>query len=212
MKGCKNIKVPAGFFGFNGKPVKNIGNNRLQYSYNTDLIKLVADCTWDYFSCTNNYGAWPGNKACCDERFSQCCMQVMTWTPTTQRPSAGYGPAEIDIDIETDLDLPTLENPIDDIDLAGGQSVHRPGARSDLSQLCSQSSSGLVSHPEHCSQYISCQQGQGGEWLVNIQDCSPGTVWDDTQHRCDFRRNVPRCNTGKIFTIHMAVSNKRQYS
>merc|ERR1712013_603045 len=108
-KGCKNIKVPTGFFGFNGKPVKNI-----------------ADCTWDYFSCTNSYGAWPGNKACCDERFSQCCMQVMTWTPTTQRPSAGYGPAEIDIDIETDLDLPTLENPIDDIDLAGGQSVHRP--------------------------------------------------------------------------------------
>ena len=131
-------------------------------------------------------------------------MQVMTWTPTTtHRPSAGYGPAEIDIDIETDLDLPTLENPIDDIDLAGGQSVHRPGARSDLSQLCSQSSSGLVSHPEHCSQYISCQQGQGGEWLANIQDCSPGTVWDNSLQRCNFRRNVPRCNKGNNSTIFL---------
>ena len=101
-------------------------------------------------------------------------MKVMTWTPTTHRPasSAGYGPAEpeIDIDIENDLDLPNLENPIDDIDLAGGQSVHRPGGRSDeqyLAQLCSQSSSGLVAHPTHCEQYISCQQGgQGMQYFI----------------------------------------------
>merc|ERR1711892_707325 len=75
-EGCHEIEVPSGFFAFNGKSVNNI-----------------AVCTWDYFSCTNNYGRWPSNKDCCDQRFNQCCMLVMNWQPTTHRPviSGGYG-------------------------------------------------------------------------------------------------------------------------
>jgi hypothetical protein len=167
----------------------------------------VADCTWDYFSCTNNYGAWPNNKACCDERFSQCCMLVMTWAPTTHSPviSGGYGPAEpeIDIEIENDLNLPSLENPIDDIDLAGGQSIHRPGLSAvtselDLAQLCSQAATDMVPHPTDCARYLSCQPGrQGGEWIVTVRDCSPGTVFDTQINSCNFREAVPRCNSGR---------------
>ena len=37
---------------------------------------FAADCTWDFFACTNNYGTWPNNKICCDERFEQCCEKV----------------------------------------------------------------------------------------------------------------------------------------
>ena len=39
-------------------------------------IFFAADCTWDFFSCTNNYGTWPDNKICCEERFEQCCEKV----------------------------------------------------------------------------------------------------------------------------------------
>ena len=52
---------------------------------------LTADCTWDYFSCTNKYGRYPDNKLCCDMRFKQCCMLVMNPTTTTSR----YGSQEI---------------------------------------------------------------------------------------------------------------------
>ena len=111
------------------------------YEYsNIFTVTISADCTWDYFSCTNSYGRWPDNKDCCDQRFNQCCMLVMTWQPTTHRPviSGGYGPAEPEIDI----DLGSLENPIDDIDLGDGQSVQRPGvspvtSELDLEDLCS---------------------------------------------------------------------------
>jgi len=186
-EGCQDLQVPSGFFGFNGKPVVNI-----------------ADCTWDYFSCTNTYGAWPGNKACCDGRFSQCCMLVMT--PTTHSPvsSGGYGPAEpqIDIEIENDLDLPSLESPIDDIDLAGGQSIHRPGvsavtSEQDLAQLCSQAATDLVPHPSDCARYLSCQPGTQGGWIVTVRDCSPGTVFDTQINSCNYREAVPRCSTGR---------------
>ena len=37
---------------------------------------FAADCTWDFFACTNNYGTWPNNKICCEERFEQCCEKV----------------------------------------------------------------------------------------------------------------------------------------
>ena len=37
---------------------------------------FAADCTWDFFACTNNYGTWPNNKICCEERFGQCCEKV----------------------------------------------------------------------------------------------------------------------------------------
>ena len=133
-------------------------------------------------------------------------MLVMNWQATTHRPviSGGYGPAEpeIDIDIENDLNLPNIENPIDDIDLGDGQSVNRPGvspviAEIDPEELCSgaSQSSDLVAHPTDCSKYISCQPG-GGKWLLNIRDCSPGTVFDTQIYQCKFRRNVPRCQTG----------------
>ena len=133
-------------------------------------------------------------------------MLVMNWQATTHRPviSGGYGPAEqeIDIDIENDLDLPNLENPIDDIDLGDGQSVQRPGvspvsSELDLAELCSQSPLDLVAHPVHCSQYIQCQPAGRGTWITNIKDCSPGTVFDTQTSQCDFRQNVPRCQTGK---------------
>ena len=50
------------------------------------------------------------------------------------RPFSGYGPPpeppkpeiDIDIDIDNDLNIPDLENPIDDIDLGNGQIVTRP--------------------------------------------------------------------------------------
>ena len=131
-------------------------------------------------------------------------MLVMNWQPTTHKPviSGGYGPAEpeIDIDIENDLDLPNLENPIDDIDLGDGQSVQRPGVSPvvvelDPEELCSGASSDLVPHPQDCSKYISCQPG-GGKWILNIRDCSPGTVFDTLNNQCNFRANVPRCQTG----------------
>jgi hypothetical protein len=171
-----------------------------EYEYSNIFTETIsADCTWDYFSCTNSYGRWPGNKDCCDQRFNQCCMLVMTWQqPTTHRPviSGGYGPAEPEIDI----DLGSLENPIDDIDLGDGQSVQRPGvspviSEIDLAELCSQASSDLVPHPTDCSKYISCQP-RGDKWILNIRDCSPGTVFDTQNNQCNFRQNVPRCQAG----------------
>ena len=43
----------------------------------THFLKFfAADCTWDFFACTNNYGTWPNNKICCEERFEQCCEKV----------------------------------------------------------------------------------------------------------------------------------------
>lgn len=40
------------------------------------MIFSLADCTWDFFSCTNNFGTWPDNKICCEERFDRCCEKV----------------------------------------------------------------------------------------------------------------------------------------
>ena len=56
----------------------------------------------------------------------QCCMQVMGVTMTTTIPppttaGGGYGPQ-----IDLDIDLGNLENPIDDIDLGEGTGVDRP--------------------------------------------------------------------------------------
>ena len=137
-------------------------------------------------------------------------MLLMAWQVTTHTPviSGGYGPVEpeIDIDIENDLDIPNLENPIDDIDLGDGQSIKRPGASPvvaelDPDQLCS-GEGDLVSHPSDCSKYISCQPGTGGEtWIINIRHCSPGTVFDSSISQCNFRRNVPRCITGQYIKI-----------
>ena len=54
-------------------------------------------------------------------------MVVMNPTTTTRAPFSGYGPVlDIDLNIENDLNIPDPENPINDIDLAGGQVVNRP--------------------------------------------------------------------------------------
>jgi hypothetical protein len=64
------------------------------------------------------------------------------------------------------------------LDLGDGQSVQsQVTSEIDLAELCSQASSDLVPHPSDCSKYISCQPG-GGKWILNIRDCSPGTVFD----------------------------------
>ena len=41
------------------------------------IWKLSADCTWDFFGCTNRAGDWPQSKQCCQARFDACCMKVM---------------------------------------------------------------------------------------------------------------------------------------
>ena len=67
----------------------------------------------------------------------------------------------------------------------------------DLAQLCSQAGTDMLAHPTDCAQYLSCQPGmQGGEWIVTVRDCSPGTVFDTQINSCNFREAVPRCNTG----------------
>ena len=78
----------------------------------------------------------------CKETFDQCKEGIPDVsgypapTASPEPPSGGYGPIEeeipeIDIDIETDIDIPNLENPIDDIDLGNGTGVHRPDEKPD---------------------------------------------------------------------------------
>jgi hypothetical protein len=43
---------------------------------------------------------------------------------------------------------------------------------------------------------VGCQPG-GGKWILNIRDCSPGTVFDTQTNQCNFRQNVPRCHEGR---------------
>ena len=77
------------------------------------FIFISADCTWDYFSCTNKFGVWPDNKVCCDQRFQRCCMTVMGPVVTTARPgpSAGYGPGRIETDISNQMEEEDLQVP-----------------------------------------------------------------------------------------------------
>ena len=131
---------------------------------------------------------------------------------------SGYGPAiDIDLDIENDLNIPDLDNPIDDIDLGNGQVVNRPSLAaataeeeeeeedqpdSAFTALCSAAlgrSEEEVAHPRDCSKFLSCQPGgsSGVEVLVTVRDCGPGTVWDTQTNRCNHRSNVPRCQTGQ---------------
>ena len=135
------------------------------------------------FSCTNNYGTWPENKICCDMRFKRCCMVVMGPQTTTHRPLGGYGPPEEekqeipDIFLEEDLNIPNLENPIEDVDLGDGTMVFRPETAPvlvelDSDSLCSTatSTSYLVANPEQCSTYFSCQSAGPGmfDYLATV--------------------------------------------
>ena len=131
---------------------------------------------------------------------------------------SGYGPAiDIDLDIENDLNIPDLDNPIDDIDLGNGQVVNRPDLAaataeeedeeeqeepgSALMAACEaalQRSEEEVAHPTDCTKFLSCQAGgsSGVAVLVTVRDCSPGTVWDPDINRCNHRSNVPSCQPG----------------
>ena len=189
------------------------------------MISLLADCTWDYFSCTNRYGRYPDNKLCCDMRFKQCCMVVMNPTTTHRPPVSNYGPGPIDIDlnIESDLNIPDLENPIDDIDIGEGQVVNRPEVAASTAEvepgsafleLCSAAalkSSDMAAHPEDCSKFLSCQRGGEGGWLATVRECSHGTVWDPAINQCNYRQNVPSCQAGasgqsvRISTVNLNV-------
>ena len=66
-------------------------------------IFFLADCTWDFFTCTRRYGKWPSNKPCCQARFDDCCMFVMgkkkpmmTTTTSTARPAQDATPPDKD--------------------------------------------------------------------------------------------------------------------
>ena len=48
---------------------------------------ILADCTWDFFGCTNRNGDWPSNKPCCQARFDACCMKVMAGK---KKPGQGH--------------------------------------------------------------------------------------------------------------------------
>ena len=204
--GCEDFKAPKKFFSFGGKkPARN-----------------VADCSWDYFGCTNNYGKWPDNKFCCDMRFKACCMEVMGPQTTTHRPSGGYGPQQPekqeipDIFLEEDLDIPNQENPIEDVDLGDGQMIFRPDtaaveAEVDEETLCSSatSTSYLVENPTDCSRYFSCQSAGPGRWIANPKRCAQGTVFGPGQApggKCDFAENVSgRCHSGRGMEIFFTI-------
>ena len=200
--GCEDLNAPTEFFGFGGrKPARNI-----------------ADCSWDFFSCSNNYGTWPENKLCCDMRFKRCCMLVMGPQTTTHRPIGGYGPPEEeekpevpDIFLEEDLNIPNLENPIEDVDLGDGTMVFRPEtspvvAEVDSDAICASatSTSYLVENPSHCSTYFSCQSSGGGRWIANRKTCSSGTVFNPAVKACDYPQNVNgRCGKrGLVINPH----------
>merc|ERR1711874_584294 len=57
---CGDLSLPEKFSSFSGHEAHNI-----------------ADCSWDFFSCTERYGVWPNNKVCCEQRFNRCSMLVM---------------------------------------------------------------------------------------------------------------------------------------
>ena len=58
----------------------------LMKSVNT-FRPFSADCTWDFFGCTNRAGQWPSNKVCCQARFDACCMKIMAGKKT---PGQGH--------------------------------------------------------------------------------------------------------------------------
>merc|ERR1712223_716287 len=71
-------------------PTSNCGAPDDFGSFSGTPASSTADCTWDFFSCTNKFGTWPDNKICCEERFDRCCEKVngsqkkkVTMKPTT---------------------------------------------------------------------------------------------------------------------------------
>lgn len=46
-------------------------------------------------------------------------------------------------------------------------------------------SAGFFVHPDDCSEYYQCIQGNDGSFLVNQYGCPSGTVWDSEQNFCN---------------------------
>jgi len=192
--------MPTKFFAFNGRPAKNI-----------------ADCSWDYFGCVRRF-----EMDCCMLRYKQCCMQVMGVTTTTTIPppttaGGGYGPQ---IDIDLDIDLGNLENPIDDIDLGEGTGVDRPEFAASVaevdefqnneitnnfvdSSLSTQQLTGYYSVEEDCARLA---RNKKGNLLPNPSDCtrfiscqrSGGSTWIGNPMSCPtgtgFDQEIQSCN------------------
>ena len=141
-------------------------------------------------------------------------MLVMGPQTTTHRPIGGYGPPEEekpevpDIFLEEDLNIPNLENPIEDVDLGDGTMVFRPEtsavvAEFDSDAVCASatSTSYLVENPSHCSTYFSCQSSGPGKWIANRKTCSSGTVFNPAVKACDYPQNVDgRCGKRGLVT------------
>lgn len=61
----------------------------------THFFSFTADCTWDFFTCTNNFGTWPENKECCEKRFDGCCEKVNgPKIKETSRPTSSSKPSD----------------------------------------------------------------------------------------------------------------------
>jgi len=59
--------------------------------FQSSFYFALADCTWDFFGCTNRAGQWPSNKVCCQARFDACCMKIMGGK---KKPGQGHEPFE----------------------------------------------------------------------------------------------------------------------
>ena len=60
---CHNVEMPDTFYSFSGRSATNIGN--IIHINNVHIfigVLVVADCSWDFFRCTERYGTWPDNK------------------------------------------------------------------------------------------------------------------------------------------------------
>ena len=115
MVECVDVAMPDKFYSFSGHEATNtgdyiiFGNLRknmiliakfvhcdldIKVSLNIFVIVvLVADCSWDFFRCTERYGSWPANKVsfhpllamllpCCSivqyrMSYSQFCLMVI---------------------------------------------------------------------------------------------------------------------------------------
>ncbi|CAD7004430.1 unnamed protein product [Ceratitis capitata] len=70
------------------------------------------------------------------------------------------------------------------------QNKYRAGRLIDASTdnvnaLCPQGLTGLAPHPNDCTKFLNCANGN-----THVQDCGPGTAFSATKKVCDFKENV----------------------
>ena len=58
---CGSLSLPEKFSSFSGHEAHNIGKT-VSHCPASVILSLVADCSWDFFTCTERYGVWPDNK------------------------------------------------------------------------------------------------------------------------------------------------------